>query len=89
MKKLALAASAAVALVCAASLVATPADAKRHHHKKPAAAPAGQMAGGPPGGPGMGGPMHVGGGPRKSGAMCWKEIDVSHDRGYWADCPKK
>jgi hypothetical protein len=86
LKKLALLASAAIALVCAASLVATPADAKRQH-KRAAAAPAaaGMMAGGP----GMGGPMHTGGSPVKTGAMCWKEIDVTHDRGYWAGCPKK
>ena len=37
MKKLALVASAATVLVCAASLIATPADAKKHA-KKPAAA---------------------------------------------------
>ena len=84
MKKLAFLTSAAVALVCAASLVATPADAKKRA-KKPAAAPAAQMAGGP----GMGGPMHAGGSPIKTGTMCWKEIDASHDRGYYAACPKK
>ena len=83
MKKLAFLTSAAIALVCAASLVATPADAKKRA-KKPAAAPAAQMAGGP----GMG-PMRTGGSPIKTGNMCWKEVDVTHDRGYWADCPKK
>ena len=84
MKKLAFVASVATALVCAAALVVTPADAKKRA-KKPAAAPAAQMAGDP----GMGGPMHAGGGPVKTGTMCWKEIDVTHDRGYWAACPKK
>jgi hypothetical protein len=82
LKKLALVASAATALVCAASLIATPADAKRHA-KKPPAAPAAQTAGGP----GMGG--HEGGAPVKTGTMCWKEIDTTHDRGYWSNCPKK
>ena len=84
MKKLALVASAATALVCAASLIATPADAKKHA-KKPAAAPAAQMAGGPS----MGGPMRSGGSPIKTGTMCWKEVDTAHDRGYWNECPKK
>jgi hypothetical protein len=86
LKKLAFLTSAAIALVCAASLVATPADAKKHA-KKPAAAPAAQMAGGP--GPSMAGPMHTGGGATKTGTMCWKEVDASHDRGYWSNCPKK
>ena len=84
LKKLALVASAATALICAASLIATPADAKRQA-KKPPAAPAAQMAGSP----GMGGPQHVGGGPVKTGSMCWKEVDTTHDRGYWSNCPKK
>ncbi|HML13717.1 MAG TPA: hypothetical protein VK456_10445 [Xanthobacteraceae bacterium] len=85
MKKLAFLTSAAVALVCAAALVATPADAKRHH-KKPAAAPAGQVAyGGGAGG-------HVHGGPIKSGNMCWKEdMYAGHTGsqfGYMAPCAK-
>lgn len=92
MKKLALVASAATALVCAASLIATPADAKKHQ-KKPAAAATGQMAYGP--GPGAGGynagPRHENGGPIKSGNMCFKEVDGAHTQsqfGYWAACPK-
>ena len=87
MKKLALVTSAATALVCAASLIATPAGAKKHPKKPAAAAPA-QMAYGP--GPGYGGgPYHAGGYPVKTGTMCWKEIDTTHDRGYWNECPKK
>lgn len=91
MKKLALLASTAVALVCAASLVATPADAKKHH-KKPAAAPAQQTMGyGPGPGPGyMAGPRHDPGGPMKSGKMCWSDKDPSANtgQGYWKECPK-
>jgi hypothetical protein len=85
LKKLALRASTAIALVCAASLIATPADAKRHH-KKPAAAAAGQMAGGP----GMGGPQHQPGGPMRSGNMCWVDKDpwANTGQGYWKACPK-
>jgi hypothetical protein len=89
LKKLALVASAATALVCAASLIATPADAKKHH-KKPAAAPAQQTAYGPGPAYGGGGPVHANGGPIKSGSMCWKD-DGSHTQaqfGYWAACPK-
>ena len=87
MKKRALVASAATALVCAASLIAsTPADAKKAA-KKPAATTSQQMAGGP-GGYGYG-PQHVGGGPVRTGSMCWKEVDTTHDRGYWQNCPKK
>src|SRR5215470_12998764 len=93
LKKLALVASAATALVCAASLIATtPADAKKAA-KKPAATTSQQMAGGPggyagPGGYGYG-PQHAAGGPVRTGTMCWKEVDVTHDRGYWQNCPKK
>ena len=87
MKKLALVASAATALVCAASLIATtPADAKKHHKKPPAAASQ-QMAAGPGGY--NAGPQHTGGGAVRTGSMCWKEIDTTHDRGYWQECPKK
>ena len=88
MKKLALVASAATALVCAASLIATPADAKTRHAKKPAAAAAGQMAAGPGGY--NAGPMHQPGGPVKSGSMCWKDRDPwsNTGQGYWANCPK-
>ena len=87
MKKLTFLASAAVALVCAASLVATPADAKKHH-KKPAAT-AGQMAYGPGPGPGYyGGPRHDLGGPMKNGTMCWKDKDPwsNTGQGYWGAC---
>jgi hypothetical protein len=88
LKKLAFVASAATILVCAASLIATPADAKTKHHKKPAAA-AGQMAGGPGGM--NAGPSHMPGGPVKSGNMCWKDRDPwgNTGQGYWAACPKK
>ena len=99
MKKLALVASAATALVCAASLIATPADAKKHH-KKPAAAPASQMAYGPGPGPGYGpgpgpgpgyGPRHDPGGPMRSGDQCWSDKDAwaNTGQGYWKPCPKK
>jgi len=88
LKKLALVASAATALVCAASLIATtPADAKKHH-KKPAATTSQQAAMGP--GAYGGGPTHVNGGPVRSGSMCWKD-DGSHTGaqfGYWVACPK-
>jgi hypothetical protein len=85
LKKLVFLASAAVALACAASLVATPADAKKHrYHKKPAAA-AGQMATGP--GPGYG-DRHDLGGPMKSSGMCWKDKDpwANTGQGYWGKC---
>jgi hypothetical protein len=89
LKKLALVASAATALVCAASLIATtPADAKKHH-KKPAATTSQTAAA-----PGYGGsnaePTHVHGGPVRSGNMCWKD-DGSHTGsqfGIWVACPK-
>jgi len=90
LKKLALV--AATALVCAASLIATtPADAKKHH-KKPAAAATAQVAPAPGYGyyGGTGGPVHINGGPVRSGDMCWKD-DGSHTQaqfGYWAACPK-
>ena len=91
MKKLALVASAATALVCAASLIATPADAKKHH-KKPAAAATGQMAAAPGPGGYYAGPRHENGGPIKSGTMCFKDVDGAHTQaqfGYWEACPKK
>jgi hypothetical protein len=90
LKKLALVATAATALVCAASLIATPADAKKHH-KKPAAAPAQQTAYGPGPGYGGGGPVHANGGPIKSGDMCWKDEGsrTQAQFGYWMACPKK
>jgi hypothetical protein len=90
LKKLALVASAATALVCAASLIATPADAKKHH-KKPAAAPAQQTAYGPgPAYGGTGGPVHANGGPVRSGDMCWKDEGsrTQAQFGYWMACPK-
>jgi hypothetical protein len=89
LKKLAFVASAAVALICAASLVATPADAKkRHHAKKPAAATT-QMAAGPGGY--NAGPSHQPGGPMKSGNLCWSDKDAwaNTGQGYWKPCPKK
>ena len=88
MKKLALVASAATALICAASLIAaTPADAKKHH-KKPAATTSQQMATGPGGS--NAGPKHDPGGPMRSGNMCWKDKDpwAHTGQGYWAACPK-
>jgi len=86
LKKLALVASAATALVCAASLIATtPADAKKHQ-KKPAAAATTQTAAAFGGY--NAGPRHDPGGPMRSGNKCWKG-EPSHDLGYWADCPKK
>jgi len=90
LKKLALIASAATALVCAVSLIATPADAKKHA-KKPAAAAASQTAYAPGPGPGYGGgPVHVNGGPVKSGNMCWKDEGsrTQAQFGYWTACPK-
>jgi hypothetical protein len=90
LKKLALVASAATALVCAASLIATPAEAKKHHAKKPAATTSQQMAAGPGGY--NAGPRHDNGGPVKSGTMCFKDTDGAHTQaqfGYWEACPKK
>jgi hypothetical protein len=85
LKKLALVASAATVLICAASLVATPADAKKTK-RHAAAAPAGQMAGGPGGY--NAGPSHAPGGPVKSGGMCWKDKDpwANTGQGYWGKC---
>ena len=86
MKKLALVASAATALICAASLIATPADAKKHH-KKPAAT-ASQTAAAPGYGGYNAGPRHDPGGPVKSGNMCWKDADPWANRGLgmWGKC---
>jgi hypothetical protein len=76
LKKLAFLASAAVALVCAASLVATPAEAKKHYYKRPAAAAAAVAYGyGPGPGYGYGYGWHNLGGPARSGAMCWKDAE--------------
>ena len=91
MKKLALVASAATALVCAASLIATtPADAKKHH-KKPAAAATAQTAAAPGYGGYNAGPVHTNGGPVRSGNMCWKDEGsrTQAQFGYWTACPKK
>ena len=88
MKKLTLVASAATALVCAASLVATtPADAKKQA-KKPAAAATGQMAAAPGGY--NAGPSHQPGGPMRSGNQCWSDRDpwANTGQGYWKPCPK-
>jgi hypothetical protein len=88
LKKLVLAASAATALICAASLVATPAEAKKH--KKPAAAAATQTAAAPGYGGYNAGPSHQPGGPMKSGNMCWSDRDpwANTGQGYWKPCPK-
>jgi len=90
LKKLALVASAATALICATALVATPADAKRQA-KKPPAAPAAQVAGSPGMGGYNAGPVHVNGGPVRSGNMCWKDEGsrTQAQFGYWMACPKK
>jgi hypothetical protein len=88
LKKLALVASAATAVICAASLIATPAEAKKHH-KKPAATSSQQAAGYGPGGYNAG-PRHENGGPIKSGTMCWKDEGsrTQAQFGYWMNCPK-
>ena len=69
MKKLALVASASTALICAAALVATPVDAKKHvtRHAPPAASYGGSVEP----------PARDGGGPIRSGNWCWK-----HSEGY-------
>jgi hypothetical protein len=80
-------------VICAASLIATPAEAKKHH-KKPAATTSQQAAGYGPGyayGSGyMAGPTHQNGGPVRSGSMCWKDEGsrTQAQFGYWAACPK-
>jgi hypothetical protein len=80
LNKLALLATAATALLCAASLAATPADAKTHHYKKHRTAVVADAAPG----------AHQPGGPMRSGNMCWKDVDPWAHRGlgYWAACPK-
>ena len=80
MNKLAFVTTAAIALLCAASLAATPADAKTHH-KKPAAAKVAATADPGP---------HAPGGPMRSGNMCWKDADpwANKGQGYWGACPK-
>ena len=89
MKKLALVASAATALVCAASLIATPAASQQAYGPGP----------GPGYGPGPGpacgagynaGPPHEPGGPVRNGNLCWSDRDPSANtgQGYWKSCPK-
>ena len=81
MKKLALVASAATALICAAALVDTPADAKKRV-KKPAASPAGQMAYRGSVDP----PPRGAGGPIRSGNWCWRHefgYTTRSQFGYW------
>jgi hypothetical protein len=91
LKKLALVASAATALICAASLVATPADAKAKKHAKKPAATTSQMAAAPGYGGYNAGPSHQPGGPMRSGNMCWSDKDPwsNTGQGYWKACPKK
>jgi hypothetical protein len=78
LKKFALVASAATALVCAVSLMATSGEAKTRH-KKPAAAA--QTWASPAG-------YHDLGGPMKSGKDCWKDRDpwANTGQGYWGKC---
>jgi len=74
---------AATALICAAALVATPVDAKKHvrRHAPPAA---GQMAYGGSVEP----PPREAGGPIRSGNMCWKFTrgTTGSQFGYWRPC---
>ena len=81
MKKFAVVASAATALVCAVSLMATSGEAKTRH-KKPAAAAATAQTWAPPVG------YHDLGGPMKSGTECWKDRDPwsNTGQGYWGKC---
>jgi hypothetical protein len=82
LKKIVVVASAATALVCAVSLMATSGEAKTRHHKKPAAAAAPGMAWTPPPG------HHDLGGPLKNGKECWKDRDAAANtgQGYWGKC---
>jgi hypothetical protein len=101
LKKLALVASAATALVCAASLIATPAASQQAYGPGPGPG----YAYGP--GPGYGsstnltpgygdrpgygyGPRHDPGGPIRSGNLCWADKDPASNtgQGYWKPCPK-
>jgi len=85
MKKLALVASAATALICAAALVATPVDAKKHvrRHAPPAAH---QMV---YGGSAEPRPREAGG-PIRSGNWCFKfgppGMMTGSQYGYWRPC---
>jgi len=78
-----LVASAATVLICAAALVATPVDAKKHvrRHATPTA---NQLIYG-----GSAEPRHDAGGPIRSGNMCWHNEFGYRTRaqyGYWAPC---
>ena len=81
-KKLAILASAATALLCAASLVVAPAEAKSKH-KKPAAAPVAVVSNA---GPSPNGSI----GPAKNAGMCWGNTTAnsyeSRGFGYWKGC---
>lgn len=79
MKKFAVVASAATALVCAVSLMATSGEAKTRH-KKPEAGASQTMA--RPAG------WHDLGGPMKGGKECWKDRDpwANIGQGYWGKC---
>jgi hypothetical protein len=79
LKKFAVMASAATAVLCAVSLLATSGEAKTRH-KKPAAAAAQSWAGA--------GDRHDLGGPMKSGSNCWKDRDpwAHTGQGYWGKC---
>jgi hypothetical protein len=76
---------AAITLICAAALVATPADAKKRV-KKPAAAPASQMAYDGSAVP----PPRGAGGPVRSGNWCFKfgppGMTTGSQYGYWRPC---
>jgi hypothetical protein len=81
LKKFAVVASAATALVCAVALMATSGEAKTRH-KKPAAEAAGQTTWVRPA------DYHDLGGPMKSGKNCWKDRDpwAYTGQGYWGKC---
>jgi hypothetical protein len=82
LKKIAVVASAATALVCAVSLMATSGEAKTHHKKPAAAAATGQTWAKPTGSHDLGGPM------KSSGKECWKDKDpwANTGQGYWGKC---
>jgi len=88
LKNLALVASAATALICAAALVAAPADAKSKKHAKKPAATTSQMAAAPGYGyyGGSAEPRRDAGGPIRSGNMCWRHefgYTTRSQFGYW------
>jgi hypothetical protein len=79
LKKLALVASAATALICAAALV-TPADAKKHVRSQARSAVAQMVYGG------SAESRRQGGGPIRSGNMCWRYAlgyTTASQYGYW------